>query len=189
MNTMAVSTSSFQNLVYDFHQAIRPLDVKLIYEGEINHEIMKVFTGLTEKGLKSEEFRGQKKVFNVMVECLQNISKHSDCLEGIKQDNIGNGIFLISNNDKELTIVTGNIITEEKEQFLSKKINYINTLNPEELRAFYKKSLRESNMSSLGGAGLGFIDIARKTKNKLEFTFHPVKEGYSFFIMSAKVNK
>jgi len=181
--------SSFQDLVYNFHESVLPLDVKLIYEGEINHDIMKVFTSLTEKGLKAEEFSGQKKVFNVMVECLQNISKHSDCRENVKEENIGNGIFLISNNDAELTIVTGNTIKKEKENFLSEKINHINTLSKDELKTYYKEILKESKLSNKGGAGLGFIDIARKTQNKLSFDFHPIDNDYSFFIMSAKITK
>ncbi len=186
---MTLNTSSFQNLVYDFHQTVRPLDVKLIYEGEINHDIMKVFTNLTEKGLKSEEFPGQKKVFNVMVECLQNISKHSDSTDGIKENNIGNGIFLISNNEKQLSIVTGNAIKIEKEKLLSEKIDYINTLSKDELREYYKKMLKESKVSKLGGAGLGFIDMARKTQNKLAYNFHPIDDKFSFFIMSATISK
>ncbi len=186
---MESKKTSFQELVYNFHQTVRPLDVKLIYEGEINHDIMKVFTTLTEKGLKAEEFKGQKKVFNVMVECLQNISKHSDCIEGMKQDNIGQGIFLISNNEYELNIVTGNTIKNEKKAFLTDKLNHINTLNTDELRSYYKKTLKDSEISHVGGAGLGFIDIARKTKNKLSFNFHPINENYSFFILSAKISK
>ncbi len=186
---MKSNTSSFQDLVYNFHETVRPLDVKLIYEGEINHDIMKVFTTLTEKGLKAEEFPGQKKVFNVMVECLQNISKHADCRETIKEENVGHGIFLISNNKEELTIVTGNTIKKTKEKFLSEKITHINTLSKDELREYYKRMLKESKLSKEGGAGLGFIDIARKTQNILAFDFHPIDDEYSFFIMSAKISK
>jgi len=186
---METKKPSFQELVYNFHETIRPLDVKLIYEGEINHEIMKVFTSLTENGLRTEEFPGQKKVFNVMVECLQNISRHADPVDGIKQENIGHGIFLISNNEKELTIVTGNILKKDKESFLVEKIDKINSLDKEELRDYYKMVLKDNSISEKGGAGLGFIDIARKTGNKLTYSFYPIDENYTFFIMSAKIDK
>ncbi|MBN2669206.1 MAG: SiaB family protein kinase [Bacteroidales bacterium] len=186
---MKTKFTSFQELVYAFHESIQPLDVKLMYEGEINHDIMKVFTTLTENDLKSEEFPGQKKVFNVMVECLQNISKHADCVKGSKQENIGNGIFLIANNVLKLTIVTGNIIVKEKEKFIKEKIDYINQLNKEELREYYKKMLKENTISNLGGAGLGFIDIARKTQNKLHYSFNEIDDKYSFFIMTATISK
>lgn len=186
---MEPNISSFQDLVFNFHQTVLPLDVKLIYEGEINHEIIKVFTKLTEKNLKNEEFQGQKKVFNVMVECLQNICHHSTPIEGIKEENTGKGMFLISNSPDELTIVTGNIIDCLKEKKLSAKIDHINTLSKESLRAYYIEMLKESKISDTGGAGLGFIDIARKTKNKLSYKFHPIDKDFSFFILSAKISK
>jgi hypothetical protein len=186
---MIINNPLFPDLVYKFHETIKPLDVKLIYEGEINHEIMKVFTSLTENELKGEEFPGQKKVFNIMVESLQNISKHSDCIEGTKKENIGRGIFLISNNEKELSIITGNTVNNDKRDFLTEKLTHINSLNKEELKAFYKTSLKESKISDKGGAGLGFIDIAKKTQNKLEFEFHDINDDYSFFILSARITK
>jgi len=186
---MITESPQFPDLVYKFHETIRPLDVKLIYEGEVNHEIMKVFTSLTEKELKAEEFKGQKKVFNIMVESLQNISKHSDSMSGDKKDNIGNGIFLISNNKEELTVVTGNIIKNDKKSFLNEKLTHINSLDKEELRAYYKEMLKVAKISNKGGAGLGFIDIARKTQNKLLFEFHDIDKEYSFFIISAKISK
>ena len=182
-------TQLFPDLVYQFHETISPLDVKLIYEGEINHEIMKVFTSLTEKELKGEQFKGQKKVFNIMVESLQNISKHSTSSHGPKNREVGNGIFLISNNDIELNIVTGNIIDMEKKAFLKEKLTYINSLDKDNLREFYKTTLKEATLSEKGGAGLGFIDIARKTQNKLQFEFHDLDEESSFFVLSSKISK
>jgi len=187
---MDFSPNSFQSLVYDFHETIRPLDVKLIYEGEINHTIMKVFTSLAEKSLRGESFSGQKKVFNVMVEALQNVSKHADVVSLKDSENkVAKGTFLISNNSQELKVVTGNIIKKEKENILSEKLNYINTLSKEELKHYHKLKLKEARLSDKGGAGLGFIDIAKKTQNKLEFNFYPIDKDYSFFILSAKISK
>ncbi len=182
-------TQSFQDLVYKFHESLQPLDVKLIYEGEINHAIMKVFTKLTENGFKEEDFKGQKKVFHVMVECLENISKHSEQTYGIKKENSGNGIFLITNNDKEVNVITGNIIKKEKEQEMIEQMDYINTLSKKELSNYHKIKLKENIIMNNGGAGLGFIDIARKTENKIAYSFKPIDEKYSFFILSAKINK
>ena len=72
---------------------------------------------------------------------------------------------------------------------MKEKITHINTLSKDELKAYYKRMLKESKISKEGGAGLGFIDIARKTQNALSFDFHPIDGDYSFFIMSAKISK
>jgi hypothetical protein len=40
-----------------------------------------------------------------------------------------------------------------------------------------------------GGGGLGMIDIARKTGQKLNFDFAPVDDKYSFFSLNIKISQ
>jgi hypothetical protein len=49
--------------------------------------------------------------------------------------------------------------------------------------------MKEGRLSEKGGAGLGFIDIARKTGNKLEFHFLPIDEESSFFLLTSSVSR
>ena len=44
-------------------------------------------------------------------------------------------------------------------------------------------------MSKKGGAGLGFIDIARKSGNKLEYHFEKINDDYYFFIINSQISK
>ncbi|MBO7461202.1 MAG: hypothetical protein J6T96_01255 [Bacteroidales bacterium] len=68
------------DFVYDFYVKMKRNNINLAYEGEITHQITKAFTSLAETNMAREEDPSsvQKKVFHVMVECLQNISKHSE---------------------------------------------------------------------------------------------------------------
>lgn len=184
-----VNSPTFYDLVYNFQNTIRPSNIDLLYEGEINQKVVKTFASVTEENLREEDSSVQRKVFSVLVECLQNICKHSDCEEQIKKANAGNGIFLVSNNEKELNIVTGNTILREKESFLAKRINFINKLSKDELKKYYKKMLKSSIISNEGGAGLGFIDIVKKTQNELSFKFQAIDNKYSYFLLSAKISK
>ena len=43
-------------------------------------------------------------------------------------------------------------------------------------------------MSLKGGGGLGMIDIARKTGQKLEYDFLKVDDKFSFFTLNIKVS-
>jgi len=43
-------------------------------------------------------------------------------------------------------------------------------------------------MSDKGGGGLGMIDIARKSGQKLDFNFLPVNNNFSFFSLNIKVS-
>ena len=159
----------FIDFVFSLFSHLRENNIKLIYEGEISHDIIKAFTTLTENGLKARDEANptKKKVFNIMVECLQNISKHADCIEENNNKN-GRGILLVSENKTNYNITTGNVIKTEFVDQIKESIDKVNSLNKIELRELFKKKLSTGRISDKGGAGLGFIDIRRKSNNKLE---------------------
>ena len=67
--------------------------------------------------------------------------------------------------------------------------NGINKLSKEELKEYYKAVLNNGEMSMKGGGGLGMIDIARKTGEKLNFNFSPVDDKFSFFSLNIKISQ
>jgi hypothetical protein len=52
----------------------------------------------------------------------------------------------------------------------------------------YKRQLKEGMLSNRGGAGLGLIDIARKTGNILNYFFLPVDDEHEYFIFKVEVD-
>jgi hypothetical protein len=177
------------DFVYDFYLRMKKNKVHLAYEGEITHQITKAFTSLTENNMSLENDPNsvQKKVFHVMVECLQNISKHSENRHDIISSKDGRGIFLVSKNDDEYNITTGNVIKNDKVESLKKLLENINNLDKDGLKQLYKQQMREGRLSPKGGAGLGFIDIARKTGEKLIYSFLEIDEKNSFFVLTSTV--
>ena len=118
--------------------------------------------------VKNEETsQVQRKVFNVMVECLQNISKHADPMSG-QEDEERRGIVLVSHGETSYNVITGNVIKAEKRAALEATLQHINSLDKEGLSALYKQQILGGKISEKGGAGLGFIDIAKKSGNKIE---------------------
>lgn len=178
----------FLDYVYEVYNSMRSKEISLVYEGEITHEITKAFASLTESNMDKEQENSsvQRKVFHVMVECLQNISKHSEAYD-IFQAKDGRGIFMVHKSDKKYSITTGNAILKENIPALKEMLDDINSKDKDELKALYKKQIKEGRLSEKKGAGLGFIDIARKTGNKLEYNFREVDEITSFFILTSTV--
>ncbi|MEA2042476.1 MAG: SiaB family protein kinase [Bacteroidota bacterium] len=177
------------DFVYDFYLRMKKNKVHLAYEGEITHQITKAFTSLTENNMSLENDTNsvQKKVFHVMVECLQNISKHSENRHNIISSKDGRGIFLVSKNEDEYNITTGNSINNDKVDGLKKMLENINSLDKDGLKQLYKQQMREGRLSPKGGAGLGFIDIARKTGEKLIYSFLEIDDSNSFFVLTSTV--
>ena len=187
--TKSASRIKFFDFVYDIYKQMKANDINLVYEGEITHEITKAFTSLAEKKLESEQESSsvQRKVFHVMVECLQNISKHADTEHRSPYGK--RGIFMIYQGENEYSVITGNMVENNKKKGLEELLEKINSMTKEELNNLYKKQIREGALSDKQGAGLGFIDIARKTGEKLEYHFIDVDENYSFFILTTKIHR
>ena len=181
----------FLEFVYSFHESMENKDVKLVYKGEITHQVTKAFTSLTETNMMVEEESNsvQKKVFHVIVEFLQNISKHADYMSNDDSHEEGSGVFLLLKNAENYVITTGNILLKQKEAAISGVLDKINSLDKEGLKALYKQQIKEGRLSDKGGAGLGFIDIAKKTGNPLDYKFVPLDENFSFFIISSTISR
>lgn len=181
----------FLEFVYDFYKSMKAHEITLVYEGEITHQITKAFTSLTESNMAKEEESNtvQKKVFHVMVECLQNISKHADSFGSDDFLFAGRGIFMVSKGDIEYHVTTGNVIENAKIEELSRILDHINVLDKEGLKQLYKTQMREGRLSEKGGAGLGFIDIARKTGRRLDYHFLSIDEETSFFILTSTISR
>jgi hypothetical protein len=165
--------------------------INFAYEGEISHEITKAFSSLAEShiAIENESSTIQKKVFHVMVESLQNISKHSAERKDTSSIVDGQGIFLISKSNNEYNITTGNVVNNEEIPRLQETLNGINTANKKSLNERYKERIKKGKLSEKGGAGLGFIDIVRKTNEKLIYSFVNINENKSYFIVTSTISR
>ena len=176
--------------IYDLHQAMRKENLIVVYEGEFTQETTKSVLAMAERNMDStgEDSSIKRKVFNVMVESLQNIVKHSDKLiqEGV-DDHMA--IFTIGRTPESYTVLTGNPIKNEHIDSLAAKIDQINGLDKDGLKNLYKDIIKSTEISEKGGAGLGFVDMARKSGNKIEYEFFKMNDEFSFFIMKVLINR
>lgn len=168
-------------------------EIIIAYDGDVTHQIMKAFTSLIEEKLESErENEGIiRKLYHLLVECLQNINRHAEGLfeEGAESDFPGRGALLVSRTKQHYRIITANIIRKDRVPELKIFLEKINELTHEELIEMYKEKLMEGKLSAKGGAGLGFIDIKRKAGNKLEFMFIENDEETSYFLFNVKISR
>lgn len=161
--------------------------ISLVYLGEFNHEITKMFTSMAESDMdrKNENSKVKKRVYHVMVETLQNMNKHSD---EITDKNIGNGLFIIGNKEDVYYVITSNKVDRKKVPELRDAIDKVNEASPEELKKMYMDQIKGGKLSEKGGAGLGLIDIARKTGDQLVYRFLPIDDTYDLFILKVEIN-
>lgn len=175
------------NFIYDLHRAMMSHNVILVYQGDFTQETTKSILSMAERNIDSsgEDAGIKRKVFNIMVEQLQNIVKHSDeIVDGEKRTHAA--IFLIGRESDCYTIMSGNLIRKNNIGKLRGNLEKINGLDKDGLKELYRSIIKTTTLSEKGGAGLGFVDMARKSGSKLEFDFPELPGEYSFF--SLKVN-
>lgn len=185
--------------IYDFYDKMERNNIMLSFKGEITSELLTSILQIIESKLDTmqEEPKIKKKVYNVLVECLQNLYHHMDdsprSLNGNMTKTEGeiarSAVFMIGKLESQYNIITGNYIFTENVISLKNRLDKINKLGKEDLKDYYKTTLNNGEMSAKGGGGLGMIDIARKTGQKLNYQFIPVDDLYSFFSLNIKISQ
>jgi len=129
---MTLSANLTRSVLTFYHEMMNN-GISLVYLGEFNHEITKMFTSMAEDEMerKNEERSTKKKVYHVMVETLQNMNKHSD---GISDDKIGKGLFIIGRKEETYYVLTSNRILNSKIPMLQNMIERINDATISELK-------------------------------------------------------
>lgn len=176
------------NFIYDLHRTMMSQKLILVYQGDFTQETTKSILAMAERNIDSsgEESSIKRKVFNVMVEALQNIVKHSDELvDGQVRSHAA--IFLIGRESNRYSIMSGNPIRKENVPGLKGKLEQINGLDRDGLKELYKEIIKNTTISDKGGAGLGFVDMARKSGQKLEWEFPEMSSEYCFFCLTVHV--
>ncbi|OJJ17977.1 hypothetical protein BKI52_29410 [marine bacterium AO1-C] len=99
-------------------------------------------------------------------------------------------LFMIGRRPhNQYAIATGNIIKNEKIEKIQERLEHINGLDKFGLLKYYQQTVkanmkRDKNKETdldRNSAGLGFIDMARKSGNKFGFDFKSVNDEFSYF--------
>ncbi len=177
----------------DYFSALSKGNTFLSFKGNFDPDrIGKILDTVEDKMIKSNEpSRLRKRVYNVLVESLQNLYHHVDSIpEDFADKNTEKfGMLSIIRVDKGYRIFTGNFVRNEDVESLEEKIKRINQSTREEISELYKFILNHQRISSKGGGGLGLVDIARKTGNKLDYGFKKYDNKFSFFNLNILVKE
>ncbi len=180
--------------IYNLYKTLEEESILLSFKGVFTSDLLTSILQIMESKLSylEESPKIKRKVFNVLVECLQNLYHHIDTGEIIQDGNhMADGrsaLLMIARVNGSFYIRTGNYIYNDVSVELERRLNKINSLEKEDLKLYYQEVLGDGLRSDKGTAGLGMIDIARKSGNKLEYQFLDVGVNYRFFCLNVKID-
>jgi hypothetical protein len=137
-----------------------------------------------------------RSVFAVFVEQMQNIIRYSaekahSALAPASDPSalmeIRYGILTIGKEGNDYMVCAGNLVERADVERLRAKLSRIRDMNKDELKALYKEQLRAEPEAGSKGAGLGFMEIARRASKPIEFDFTDVDAKHAFFALKATI--
>ena len=179
-----------QHTLSQFYQIIQKDKLSFIFQGEFNDNMTQMITNLSDFNMSkvSEESNLKKKVFYLMVEAFQNVVRHGETGKAPNTEGVANtGLFLTRNVGNAYYIATANLLKNDLVSGMRTKLINVNSVDQERLKELYVQILLTGGLSKKGGAGLGLIDMARKSGEELEYIFEKVDDEYSFFYLQIKI--
>ena len=161
----------------------------LDYRGQVDYDVL---NSLLKKLKKTKEFKQLnkitgKRVYSVVVECLENICKHGE-LE-VSDDPLLHSHLTISKQNDKILINAGNPVTDDVKDNIINRLDHLNNSDEMTLKELYENKIRSELEDNEKCAGLGFIHIALKSGNKIIYNFNPLVNGYLYFEIQITINK
>jgi len=129
-----------------------------------------------------------QKVLYMFVEQAQNITRYSpDQIQNSDQASMSYGSVAIGTEGDKFYIMCSNRVEKTKVPALQEKLEAIAAMSQEELKALYKEKMRSEPDEGSKGASLGFIEMARKSSEPIEFDFIENDETYDCFTLKVVI--
>ena len=182
-----IPENDLMELSYLLFSRIKDTDFEYIYRGGFSQKMSKKILALAESNVKKSVDRTamRNKIYFLMIEGLQNVTKHQS--KNSDSEIQEEGMFAIQKNKDKYFVTTGNIIDKDNELILRPKLEQINLLDKDQLKKVHQDILLTGELSQKGGAGLGLVEMARKSGNRLLYDFEPVSEDTSFFYFRTEI--
>lgn len=175
--------------LYGFKQAFNKEGIFFCFVGPISQDLLTEIGDVLEQKMAMEKASKSAilKVFYLVVEKAQNIIHYSAEKVTVENSNGGQkemsvGIILVGIEDSQYYVITGNMIKNPEVAVLSEKLNRVKGMSKSDLKKYYLTQRRKGpDNANSRGAGLGFIDIAKKASKPIEFHFEKIDDQFSFF--------
>jgi hypothetical protein len=172
------------SITHAYFNSFKEDKLSFAYMGILTNQLVISAISLIEQYLQIDtNFRKlRRKLSFLMIESFQNILRYGDepSNKGLKYRK---EMFIVRNIEGIFYIGSANLIENKKIDYVRSKLDEVNQMEGDDLNQLYRKILTNNKFTDAGGAGLGFIEMARKTNQKLQFEFVTIDEEYSYFYL------
>ncbi|MCL2208058.1 MAG: SiaB family protein kinase [Fibromonadales bacterium] len=183
--------------IRQYSQMLADHNIEVIYSGPIWAGGIDGMAEMLQKRLEYEDlpFSASQSVFSVFVEQMNNMLMYSAEKDRQKDPDgkeveTSKGIYILGIKDATYFVQTGNVVTPNSANILKTRIDHLNTLDKKALRQFYKQQMMaENDNPESKGAGIGLIEIARRSSTPIKYQFEDLDNGLLYFTMYVTIKQ
>ncbi len=174
--------------LYEFKKELEKRHTFFCFSGPISQDLVAEIGNTLEQKMRLENASNATvvRVFSMIVEEAQNVIHYSDEKFPTGEpredsDDLSLGVIAVGYENGHYFVSCGNMIETFKVNHLREKLMILKNMDKEALKEYYKEQRRQKPEQGSKGAGLGFIEMAKKASSPLQFYFKKVDDKYSFF--------
>lgn len=163
--------------------------ILLCFNGPISRSLIEEIGNALKNYLQAENAlpSAAMDVFSVYVELTQNI-RHYAMARGYDELQGSATVVVARDETGRYLVQAGNMVEKADGEALLARIQELSRLDKTELKAAYKAQLRRPrDENAVSGAGLGLIDVARKSAQPLSASLAPMDAEHLFFSLRATI--
>lgn len=175
--------------LFDLRDQFTRRRILLCFNGPISHGLIEELGNALRNYLTAEQVQPSAvmDVFGVYIELTQNI-RHYCKSRGYDENESSVTVVVAREEDGRYAVQAGNQVERCDGEALVGRIGQLAEMDKAELKAAYKEQLRKPREAgALSGAGLGLIDIARKSTQPLAVTLSDLDEDRVFCSLRAVI--
>jgi hypothetical protein len=139
-------------------------------------------------GAMGEKINTYKRLLTITIEVLENCYRYLENKKELKKYQEKYPSFIrIEKHPENFKIQAGNVITGDDTRIISEKLETVNALDEDGLRELYKKTISDGKFSEVGGAGLGFVEIAKACGKKIVYSFDQIDQDIYYYTIKLDV--
>ncbi len=159
----------------------------LCFNGPISRSLIEEIGNALKNYLQAQQAQpsAAMDVFGTYIEMTQNIRHYASGHQYNERD-VSATVVVAQHENGHYAVSAGNVLESSDGQKLLEKIEALAKLDKNELKLLYKEQLRKPrDAKTSSGAGLGLIDIARKSSEPLAASLRELPDDRAFFSLRA----
>jgi hypothetical protein len=129
-----------------------------------------------------------KRIIFCSLEMMENVFHHSgQASYNTEQDN-HQSEFKIDKSETYFRLCSGNIVHSTEISKVRNRLQEVKDMSVPEIRKLYINQLKNGSFSKKGGAGLGIMEVAKISKNPIDFSIDELDGDYSYLRLYAFIN-